>query len=429
MLRPGHTIVLCVLTLLAVGVIMVNSADMSVRSVTADAPISQPLSVASILASRSAIYMVLAVGAMAAAAFFPVRRLAAWAETPSPSHDTTPARAAWRTWAGLGIGALALVLVCALVYMPGIERARNGSHRWISIPGTGDALSLQPSEIAKWAMVVLIAWYCVRATSFTPSPSHPLTPSTHLSRFLTGLCPALAAVCMVSAFIVLEDLGTGALIAAVAGLLLLAGGARVAHFLYLSPLPLAAVTLAIFTSDYRMNRIMAFRNPYQDPEGIGYHTIQSLVAVAGGEGWGRGLGFGIQKLGYLPEDRTDFLFAVICEELGVAGAAVVIALFVALVWAAHAVMKREHSPFLRLVTLGIIATVSLQAVINLAVVTAVAPTKGIALPLLSSGGTGWVLTGFSLGLIVAIDRTQRAARRAESKGALSASSGRHLSLT
>ena len=159
-----------------------------------------------------------------------------------------------------------------------------------------------------------------------------------------------------------------------------------------------------------MARIMAFRDPYRDPEGIGYHTIQSLVAVAGGEGWGRGLGFGIQKLGYLPEDRTDFLFAVICEELGIAGAAVIIALFMGLLWAGFGVMRREHSPFLRLVALGITATVSIQAVINLAVVTAVAPTKGIALPLLSSGGTGWVLTAFSLGLIVAIDRTQAASR-------------------
>ncbi|MFO0830659.1 MAG: FtsW/RodA/SpoVE family cell cycle protein [Phycisphaerales bacterium] len=416
MLRPGHTIVLCVLALLAIGVIMVNSADMAVRSVSSDTPVIEPLSVFAILTSRSAVYMTLAVGAMVAAAFFPVRKLAGWAERPAQGADAEPSKAAWRTWSGLAVGALALVLVCALVYMPGIERARNGSHRWISIPGTGDALSLQPSEVAKWTMVVLISWYCVRSAraSLAPAPDRAFAPSTDLSRFFTGLCPALAAVGMVSGFIVLEDLGTGALIALVAGLLLLAGGARLRHFIALSPFPLAAVVAAIMTSDYRMARIMAFRNPYSDPEGIGYHTIQSLVAVAGGEGWGRGLGFGIQKLGYLPEDRTDFLFAVICEELGIAGAAVVIALFIALVWAGYAVMRREHSAFLRLVTLGIISTVSVQAIINLAVVTAVAPTKGIALPLLSYGGTGWVMTGFSLGLIVAIDRTQRAARKAES---------------
>jgi cell division protein FtsW len=149
---------------------------------------------------------------------------------------------------------------------------------------------------------------------------------------------------------------------------------------------------------------MAFVDPYADPQGIGYHTIQSLVAVAGGEGFGRGLGHGLQKFGYLPEDRTDFLFAIICEELGIAGAALVITLFLTLLFASLAVASRERSPLLRLFTLGVIATVCLQAIINLAVVTGLAPTKGIALPLLSSGGTGWILTAFSLGLLIAIDR-------------------------
>jgi cell division protein FtsW len=158
------------------------------------------------------------------------------------------------------------------------------------------------------------------------------------------------------------------------------------------------------TSEYRVKRIMAFVDPYADPQGIGYHTIQSLVAVAGGEGFGRGLGHGLQKFGYLPEDRTDFLFAIICEELGIAGAALVITLFLTLLFASLAVAARERSPLLRLFTLGVIATVCLQAIINLAVVTGLAPTKGIALPLLSSGGTGWILTAFSLGLLIAIDR-------------------------
>jgi cell division protein FtsW len=155
-----------------------------------------------------------------------------------------------------------------------------------------------------------------------------------------------------------------------------------------------------------MNRIMAFQNPYADPEGIGYHAIQSLTAIANGEGFGRGLGFGIQKLGYLPEDRTDFVFAVLCEELGIPGAAMVVTLFGVLVWAGFLVMRRERNPMLRLMALGIISTVGVQACINLFVVTAMAPTKGIALPLISHGGTGWILTAFSLGLVVAIDRTQ-----------------------
>jgi cell division protein FtsW len=136
--------------------------------------------------------------------------------------------------------------------------------------------------------------------------------------------------------------------------------------------------------------------------------IQSLRAIAEGEGTGRGLGWSVQKFNYLPEDKTDFIFAIICEELGIGGAAVVVGLFLALLWSCHAIIRREREPLLRLLGLGVLTTVGLQAIINLAVVTGLAPTKGIALPLLSSGGTGWMMTAFSLGLVVAIERSQPA---------------------
>ncbi len=155
-----------------------------------------------------------------------------------------------------------------------------------------------------------------------------------------------------------------------------------------------------------MNRLLAFADPYADPQGIGYHTIQSLVAVANGEGFGRGLGHGLQKFGYLLEDHTDFLFAVICEELGIPGAVIVVLLFLTLMWAGWTIAWRERDTMCRLWAFGIVLTISLQATINMFVVTGMAPTKGIALPLLSSGGTGWMLTAFSLGLLIAIDRTQ-----------------------
>jgi cell division protein FtsW len=121
---------------------------------------------------------------------------------------------------------------------------------------------------------------------------------------------------------------------------------------------------------------------------------------------GTGLGEGIQKRGYLPEDRTDYIFAVICEELGIAGAGLVLALFMGLLWAGYSVARNERDPLLRLWTIGIVATLGLPAMINLLVVTGLAPAKGIALPLISYGGTGWILTAFSLGILMAIDRTQ-----------------------
>jgi cell division protein FtsW len=225
-----------------------------------------------------------------------------------------------------------------------------------------------------------------------------------LSAFWKGLVPALIAIGALAGFVVVEDLGTGALIGAVSALLLLAGGAKWWHFAALSPIPIAGVVAAIMTSDYRMNRIMAFADPYKDAEGIGYHTVQSLIAVSSGGGPGLGLGNSVQKLGYLPEGRTDFLFAILCEELGIGGAALVIFMLLGIVWAGVRIARDERSPMLRLIALGIVSTIALQAIINLAVVTAMAPTKGIALPLISSGGTGWLMTSFCLGIVIAIGR-------------------------
>ncbi len=387
--RPAHVIALCVLGLLMLGVIMVLSADMGVKTVTAEAPVAQAPTIAAMLTSRSMLYAGMAVAALVFAACLPIRQLAAFAENRGPAATSDN----WKPGLlGLALGSIAIVGFCALVYVPGVGREVNGSHRWLNVPGA-DGLGFQPSEIAKWTFIAIIAWYCTRRLRVLP-------------QFWKGLVPALAATGFVAGFIVLEDLGTGALIAMVATLMLIAAGCKFWHLLALSPAPVAGLIAAVATSDYRMNRIMAFKNPYADPEGIGYHAIQSLTAIANGEGFGRGLGFGIQKLGYLPEDRTDFVFAVLCEELGIPGAAMVVTLFGALVWAGFLVMRRERNPMLRLMALGIISTVGVQACINLFVVTAMAPTKGIALPLISHGGTGWILTAFSLGLVVAIDRTQ-----------------------
>lgn len=387
MLRPGHFIALIVLALLTIGVVMVNSADMRVAALGPD-HIAPSITARSVLLSRSTIYMGLALAALALGSAFPVRNIAARLSGSVPL---------------LVLGSLTLIAFCALVYMPGLSKEINGANRWlrIPVPGLGDALSLQPSEIAKWGMLALLSVYAAGM-------------GARLANFWLGLGPALLCLGALCVVIVKEDLGTGVLIFGVSCLLLLAGGARLWHFLLFAPMGILGVVYAILTSDYRMKRILAFRDPYADPEGIGYHTIQSLIAIANGEGWGRGLGHGLQKFGYLPEDRTDFIFCVICEELGLAGAALVCSLFTALVWCGYFILHNEKSTTLRLFALGVVATIGLQAVINLAVVTGLAPTKGIALPLLSSGGTGWILTSFCLGLIISIGRTQTAVDPAQS---------------
>lgn len=394
MLRLGHVVALCALALLTLGVVMVNSASMGVHIVTpgSTAPAPRAITPESIMFSRSTVYLALALAAMAGGAMLPVRRVA-----DALMASSFEARHPYAGLARMAIAAAAMMGVCAMVYLPIVGREINGSHRWIGIPGTGtgaEGLTMQPSELAKWGMVILLAWYATTRAAF-------------IHRFWTGLIPALVIVGGVAGFIVLEDLGTGALIAAVACVVLLAGGARLWQFLIFVPFGLAGFVAAVVTSEYRMKRITAFMDPYADPEKTGYHMIQSLIAIANGKGFGRGLGHGLQKFGYLPEDRTDFIFAVICEELGIAGAGIVIALFVVLIWTGLAIVRRERNPMLRLFVLGVTCTIGLQAIINLAVVTALAPTKGIALPLLSSGGTGWIVTAFSLGLVIAVDRSRR----------------------
>lgn len=366
MVRAGHAVMLCVLTLLCIGVLMVHSAGLTIQDEGA-------VTLGSILISRSSAYMVVALVAMFACAAAPIRELALSLRV--------------RRWIPL---VLPLMLVClALAYAPVIGHEVNGSNRWVRVPGIG--LTMQPSEIAKWGMIVLLAWYATRY-------------ATVLGSFRKGLLPGLLLIALVGGIVAKEDLGTGVLIAAVGCAILVSGGARILHLLMMAPLGAAAFGLLVLASPYRLKRLTSFANPFADPEGAGYHMIQSLGAVANGGGTGRGIGFGLQKFGYLPEDRTDFLFAVICEETGIAGAGVVIALYIALLWAGWSIVQRQTIPVLKLIGIGVLATVGFQALINLTVVTGLAPTKGIALPLLSSGGTGWILTAASLGLLVAMDR-------------------------
>ncbi|MCC6661843.1 MAG: FtsW/RodA/SpoVE family cell cycle protein [Phycisphaerales bacterium] len=404
-LRPGHVVALCVVALLTLGVVMVTSARMEVAPIEL-IPVGQaalPMdhgvgaTMASVFLSRSALYMGLALVAMAAATLFaPVGWLAGLAERAS----TEPARGL----RVLTLGATVLLLVVSMSFWPGLGRAVNGSSRWISLPIPGlRVISVQPSEIAKWGLIAIVACYAA---------SRPLLMPT----FRRGLIPGLLAAGLVAGGVAYEDLGTGVLIGLSACVVLMAGGAKAWHFLSFVPPAVAGFIGLVITNPYRVQRLTTFLDPYADPQGAGYHMIQSMAAVAGGQGAGRGLGYGLQKFGYLLEDHTDFLFAVICEELGVAGAALVIGLYAALVWAGLAIVRREQSPVLKLIGLGITATLGLQALINIAVVTGMAPTKGIALPLLSAGGTGWIVTAASLGVLIAIDRRALSEPQAQARG-------------
>lgn len=374
-LRAGHVVALCVFVLLTLGIIMVISAGLTIDS-------ESSLSIESILTSRTFMYALLAcvmlgLGSIVNVDWFTKSFNGIWSAFQVP------------IWLFL----ISVTLLC-MVYVNGIGRVVNSSRRWITVGPGSWHLSFQPSELAKWSILIVLAWFICRIGY------------DRLRKFWTGFVPALGLVLIICGLIVKEDLGTAVLIGAVGLTVILAAGARWWHLLLVSPIPIIGIYKFIVTSDYRMDRIRAFLNPYEDPGGAGYHIIQSLSAIADGKFTGRGLGHGIHKFGYLPEDTTDFLFAIICEELGVGGAILVMALYVALFFAGFAIIKKLKNRFARLLALGIVLTVSYQALMNLMVVTGLAPTKGIALPLLSSGGTGWLLTAFSLGLLISIDRRQ-----------------------
>ncbi|BAM02955.1 cell cycle protein [Phycisphaera mikurensis NBRC 102666] len=283
--------------------------------------------------------------------------------------------------------ALTLAIGCvALTFVPGLSRSVNGSSRWLWV----GPISFQPSELVKWTLVPALAWWCAAR-----GPA--------MKRFGSGLLPALALLAVAAGMVLLEDLGTGVLIGGVALALLLAGGARWWHLGLLAPLIGVAVAGAIATSPYRVRRLTAFLDPWADPRGTGYHPIQSLAAFADGGLFGRGLGNGTQKF-HLPEDTTDFIFPIFAQELGIAGAAVLVGLYLLVLWIGLSVAAERPRAFPRLFALGVLATIGAQAATNLAVTTVVVPTKGIALPLVSAGGTGWVLTAFMIGLVAGLER-------------------------
>lgn len=363
-MRLGHGLILCAVALLTIGVVMVTSAGLTVDA-------EQPISLGGILLGRHATFALLALGALALGSLVPVDRLYTLRGGMSPIP-----------WLVVG-----MILLLLAVHLPVVGREINGARRWLQL----GPLSFQPSEVAKWALPVVVAWHCCRRMG-------------SLGTWTKGFVPPIAIAGAVCALIAFEDLGTAVLVFGVCVAMLLAAGARVWHAALLAvPAGLALLGL-IATSPYRLNRVLAYLDPYQAPQGIGYHIIQSIAAVAGGGISGRGLGNSIQKFGYLPEDTTDFIFAIVCEELGVAGALVVVALYIAIVVLGLGVVRRAGTPFTRLLALGFVLTIGFQAVMNVFVVTGLAPTKGIALPLLSRGGTGWLLTAFAIGMLVSIDR-------------------------
>ena len=261
--------------------------------------------------------------------------------------------------------------------------------RWINIPLGPIAVSFQPSELAKWAVIFFIAAACARF-------------GEDIRRFFTRFVPLCLVVGLVAGLIIIEDFGTAALITMLAFLMLITAGARLWHIL--PPLPFAGIAFyfAITSSPTRVRRLTAFLHPDKWPDTINYQPHQSLIALGSGGLRGKGLGRGICKYGHLPEDTTDFIFAIIGEELGFVGNAAVILLFILFVWLGILVVMRCKDRFGQLLAGGIVLAIAIQAALNIAVVTVVVPTKGIPLPFVSAGGTSMLLSAAAVGVLINI---------------------------
>ena len=286
------------------------------------------------------------------------------------------------------------VALLVLVLIPGIGREVNGARRWLALP----MVSLQPSEIMKLAAVLYAADYTVR--------KHAVMKS-----FRRGLLPMLAVMLVVSWLLLREpDFGALVVIAVTAFGILFLGGMNGRHFTALVGMLAVGFALLVLSSPYRMQRIFGFMDPWADPFGKGYQLSHALIAFGRGEWLGVGLGASVEKLHYLPEAHTDFLLAVIGEELGFAGVLVVIALFVWIVVRAFAIgrLATQHERhFAALAAQGIGIWIGFQALINMGVNVGLLPTKGLTLPLMSYGGSGLVLNSVALAILLRIDWENR----------------------
>lgn len=276
-----------------------------------------------------------------------------------------------------------------LVLLPGMSDARHGSQRWLRFDAGGVAVGLQPSEVAKLALITFLAF---RLGEGRGDPA----------RFFRGFIPVAGAIVLCCGLVGTENFGTAALLVAVAFSMLLVGGCRIWHLGLMTVGAAAGLAILLFAEPYRMDRITAFMNLGGDAQGSGYQPLQSLTTIASG-GWsGAGLGSGLQKYGYLPESHTDFIFAMLCEEMGFLGGVLVIALFCAFIWVGMRISLRAATPFEQLLGFGLTFLVGMQAIVNIAVVTVMAPTTGVPLPFLSAGGSGLLVACMIVGVMSAI---------------------------
>lgn len=295
-----------------------------------------------------------------------------------------------RSWEGLSplLLTVALLLLVA-VLLPGVGYEVNGATRWMRL----GPLNLQASEPARLLLLMYLCGYVARRRDALESG-------------FRGLLLPLVIVTLAGTLLMLQpDFGATVVLFMTAIAVLFVGGMRLGYLLLMGLAGLASLALLVLTSDYRMRRLTAFLDPWADPWNSGFQLTQSLIAIARGEWFGVGLGGSVQKLFYLPEAHTDFVFAVYAEEFGLVGVFAMIALFAVLVWRAYAISLAAAAAervFAACYAFGFGTWLGAQAFINIAVNMGLLPTKGLTLPLVSYGGSSLLVTGAGLGVLLRI---------------------------
>lgn len=293
----------------------------------------------------------------------------------------------YHVWKQLAVPALLLCLVLlGLVLIPGIGGKAGGSSRWIKLlPG----FNFQPSEMAKLALIMYMAYSLDKKQD-------------KVKLLASGFIPYMVVLMFLITFLVLQpDLGGALTLAAVAMTMLFAAGTRLTYIfsMFLLAIPLLAIKLS---RGYHKGRIEAYLDPWSDPSGKGFQIIQSWLALGTGGVFGQGLGEGKQKLFYLPEAHTDFILSVVGEELGFIGVVVIIGMFFLLVQRAMRIAVAAPDTFGRFLALGIAVLFGIEATVNMGVVTGLLPTKGLALPFISYGGSSLFISLFAVGILLNI---------------------------
>lgn len=362
-LEPANVIIYLVTTLLVIGTIMIYSTS-SARTV-------EGVNSTNLIFLKHILWVILAIIAM-----FTMMRV-----------DYTYVQKYSRLILVIALALLVIVLI------PGVGTAANGASRWIRF---GDYFGFQPSEFTKLAMIIFMSSYIA-------------TKQEKMSDFTKGFLIPMILIGLVSLLILKEpDLSTAIFVSLISFILMLVGGTRIVYIIFTLMAAAPHIYLIMFKiQSYQKSRLLAFLDPWKDPDGTGYQIIQSWIALGSGGVTGLGLGEGRQKLLFLPESGSDFIFSIIGEELGFIGTTSIVILFALLAWQGLRICKSASDMFGFYLSLGITLSITLQSAINIAVVTGAIPTTGLPLPFISAGGSSLLLSSIGIGILLNIARQSK----------------------